>query len=111
MSNVAYPKPFPGLFQTLLGSARSVSEYWDDMFEPWQPKVENRQVAQGLSALSFWDGTELVGGATVIETNVVQPKQSIISRGQLQLRACIRNKIPKRRRRDPLGRGSRSHSG
>jgi hypothetical protein len=44
-------------------------------------KVENRQVAQGLSALSFWDGTELVGGATVIESNVDQPKQSIISRG------------------------------
>jgi hypothetical protein len=40
MGNVAYRGFVPSLFQTLLGSARSVSDQWADLLEPWQPNLE-----------------------------------------------------------------------
>ncbi len=40
MSSVAYRGFDPRQFKTLLGSARSVSDQWADLLEPWQPALE-----------------------------------------------------------------------
>ncbi|HLG48341.1 MAG TPA: hypothetical protein VKY24_19005 [Reyranella sp.] len=40
MSSAAYQGFDPRKFKTLLGSARSVSDQWADLLEPWQPDLE-----------------------------------------------------------------------
>lgn len=40
MGSAAYQGFVPSLFKTLLGSARSVSNQWADLLEPWQPDLE-----------------------------------------------------------------------
>src|SRR6476619_1277271 len=53
MSSAAYQGFDPRQFKTLLGSARSVSDQWADLLEPWQPDLEKPKDKSGLPSPSL----------------------------------------------------------
>lgn len=61
MSSVAYRGFDPRLFKTPLGSARSVSDQWADLLEPWQPDLEKLVDGSGPPLPSPYDGSKLAG--------------------------------------------------
>jgi ABC-type transporter Mla subunit MlaD len=61
MISVAYRGFDPRLFQTLLGNARSVSDEWADLLEPWQPDLEKLQNRSGPPLPSLHNNPKLAG--------------------------------------------------
>jgi hypothetical protein len=50
----------PWLYQTLLGIARPVSDYWADLYEPWQPDLEKYKAEPNLSPVPPFAGSEVL---------------------------------------------------